>query len=178
MIVIEPGLRSRLFEKFKQADSSGTRRCGGSGLGLTLCKQHAGLRGGDIGIESVLRQGSTFWFRIGVEIANCSDMESQSGRDLLVGTRVLVVDDNATNRSILRHHLQAWEASPTEAEDGPSALAAHRPAAGSSRVVTYLRSKSANVRPRAVWYGTPSIDSPTKIGTLLAASPFSPMKGR
>jgi len=128
-IGIADAARDRIFQSFTQADGSMARKFGGTGLGLAICRQLVDLMEGEIGIESELGQGSMAWFRIGVEIANCSDMESQSGRDLLSGTRVLVVDDNATNRSILRHHLQAWEAISTETEDGPSALEAIRSAA-------------------------------------------------
>jgi len=119
----------RIFQSFTQADGSMARRFGGTGLGLAICRQLVELMGGEIGIDSTEGEGSRVWFQIEVEIASQSDEEGHSERDLLSGARVLVVDDSATNRGILRHHLQAWKALATESEDGPSALEAVRSAA-------------------------------------------------
>ncbi|MCH7866069.1 MAG: response regulator [Myxococcales bacterium] len=121
--------RSRIFESFTQADGSMARRYGGTGLGLAICQQLVELMEGQIGIESEVGKGSQAWFQIDVGIANESEIEGDPEHGVLNGARVLIVDDNATNRNILRHHLDAWRASSSESEDGPSALEAVRSAA-------------------------------------------------
>ena len=121
-IGIPENVRGRIFESFTQADGSMARRFGGTGLGLAISQQLVTLMGGEIGIESEVGEGSQAWFQIDVEILNELDAVSNSERDVLNGAHVLIVDDNATNRSILKHHLDAWNASSLEADDGPSAL--------------------------------------------------------
>jgi len=121
-IGIPENVRGRIFESFTQADGSMARRFGGTGLGLAISQQLVNLMGGEIGIESEVGEGSQAWFQIDVAIVSQPDAGSGSERDVLNGARVLVVDDNATNRSILKHHLDAWNALSLEAVDGPSAL--------------------------------------------------------
>ncbi len=120
-IGIEPQFQHHLFESFTQADGSTTRRFGGSGLGLAIARQLAELMGGEIGVDSVPGQGSTFWFTVSVQVGT----ESATGpvHDLVPpDARVLVVDDNATNRTILTRTLTAWGLRPTEAVSGAQAL--------------------------------------------------------
>jgi PAS domain S-box-containing protein len=122
-----------VFEKFTQADSSTTRRYGGTGLGLAICRQLVELMGGKLGVESFPGRGSTFWFDVTLPVdpeAAGSHAPVPAG---LSGARLLVVDDNATNREILRRQLHAWGLDSAEAEDGPSALTALRVAARSGR---------------------------------------------
>jgi signal transduction histidine kinase/CheY-like chemotaxis protein/HPt (histidine-containing phosphotransfer) domain-containing protein len=120
-IGIPPGARGSLFEPFQQADASTTRRYGGTGLGLAICRQLVLLMGGEIGFESEEGRGSRFFFRVPLErVAAAAGGEPLA--DAAPGMRVLVVDDNATNREILQHRLLSWGARTGVASDGASAL--------------------------------------------------------
>jgi two-component system sensor histidine kinase/response regulator len=122
-IGIAPEDQERLFSAFAQADSSTTRRFGGTGLGLTISRQLVQLMGGHLGLESTPREGSTFWFELSVRRAEdvCASREGDEPRTLS-GQRALVVDDNATNRRILRQQLLSWGIEAVEAADGFEAL--------------------------------------------------------
>ncbi len=121
-IGIEAADQSRLFESFSQADASTTRRFGGTGLGLAISRSLVEVMGGSIGVESEVGVGSTFWFEVPLPLA-ASRAEATPGSDLLHDLRVLVVDDNATNRTILDAQLRAWRMHPELVEDAASALA-------------------------------------------------------
>ncbi len=114
----------RLFRSFSQVDSSTTRKYGGTGLGLVISKRLAEMMGGSMWAESELGKGSTFHFTIKREAsAPISKKRIDKVLPQLEGKRILVVDDNATNRRILNLQLQAWKmigvetASPREALD-------------------------------------------------------------
>jgi PAS domain S-box-containing protein len=109
-----------IFESFTQVDGSTTRRFGGTGLGLTICRQLAQLLGGEIGVESKVGSGSTFWVEVPVEVAANSDAKQSA--ESVSGLRVLIVDDNATNRRILEQQLTSWGCLPECADSGQSAL--------------------------------------------------------
>ena len=107
-IGIPAHLQKRVFEAFDQADGSMTRRFGGTGLGLTIARQLVELMGGRaISVRSVEGQGSTFEFDLRLERAAALAAEPDN-TTAWQGVRVLVVDDNATSREILRHQLHAW----------------------------------------------------------------------
>jgi len=111
-----------LFEKFTQADASTTRHYGGSGLGLAISKQLALMMGGEVGVESETWRGSEFWFTARFEKQpDVPDAELPPPADLR-GVRVLIVDDNATNRELLTRRLLSWGMRPTEAEGGLQAI--------------------------------------------------------
>jgi len=124
-IGIAPEDQQRLFLAFTQADSSTTRRFGGTGLGLAISRQLVDLMGGTIGVVSALGKGSTFWFELSLRRAPSRDGAARPGTvTSLVGRRALIVDDNATNRMILRRQLSSWGVEAAEAVDGLEALAA------------------------------------------------------
>ena len=112
----------RLFQPFTQADPSTTRRFGGTGLGLAISKQIVDSMGGKIGAESRLDEGSTFWFELTLADATADEASRELALRSLQNLRVLVVDDNATNRHIVRHNLTAWRMIADEAASGEDAL--------------------------------------------------------
>jgi CheY-like chemotaxis protein len=119
-----------MFEAFEQADASTTRRYGGTGLGLAISKQLVDLMGGRIGVESVERQGSTFWFTARLEkIREPAGADLPEPRQDLQGLRVLVVDDNATNRSVFSQMLANWGVEVDTVDDGAGGLREMRAAA-------------------------------------------------
>jgi two-component system sensor histidine kinase/response regulator len=131
-IGIPPNRQQKIFEAFSQADSSTTRKYGGTGLGLSISTRLVALMGGRIWIESDPGQGSTFHFTVQMGIGQVSDLPAGHNLDGdfdLRGLRVLVVDDNATNRRILEEVLTQWEMQPASAENGPDALVAMTQAA-------------------------------------------------
>ncbi|MDQ3709141.1 MAG: response regulator [Actinomycetota bacterium] len=113
----------RLFESFSQADASTTRRYGGTGLGLAICRRLVRAMGGRIGMDSEPGSGTTFWFDVPLTVARADSASAVPALGVLPGLRVLVVDDNETNRLILKSQLHAWRMLPDVAADGSSALA-------------------------------------------------------
>nr|WP_320193393.1 PAS domain S-box protein [uncultured Desulfobacter sp.] len=111
-----------LFDKFSQVDASTTRRYGGTGLGLAIAKQLVELMDGDIGVTSHKGHGSRFWFTVKLEKRKDRESDQQPVPVDLQGLRILVVDDNATNRDILTTQLMAWGMRPEQSPNGPQAL--------------------------------------------------------
>ena len=98
-----------IFEPFTQADTSTTREYGGTGLGLAISSQLVALMRGEVGTSSELGTGSTFWFTVQVQaLADGAAVERWSPDSDLAGVRILVVDDNDTQRSILSDYLTRW----------------------------------------------------------------------
>jgi CheY-like chemotaxis protein len=123
-IGISPENQELIFRAFTQADGSTTRRYGGTGLGLTISRQLVELMGGRIWVESQLGEGGTFHFTATFGLSNKLLAQSKSAAPPeLKGIRVLVVDDNGTNRTILDKMLTHWGMRPTLAVDAQSAMA-------------------------------------------------------
>ncbi len=121
-IGIPKGKQATIFESFTQADSSTTRKYGGTGLGTTISKQLVELMGGKIGLESEEVKGSTFWFTAVFDKQAGQEPVSTTKEVDLSNLKVLVVDDNRTNRFILTEYLKSWNCRPVEASGGEEAL--------------------------------------------------------
>jgi CheY-like chemotaxis protein len=118
----------QMFAPFVQADDSTTRRFGGSGLGLAIVKQLTEMMSGDVGAESVLGEGSRFWFTVALERAEVSERgDAQS--ITLAGIRLLAVDDNSTNRRLIVQLGRRWDMYVTAVSSAQEALAQLREAA-------------------------------------------------
>ena len=113
-----------IFDPFAQADSSTTRKYGGTGLGLTISSRLVSMMGGQIWVRSRVGQGTQFHFTMCLAIGDCSavGVEAIAPPALLRGIKVLVVDDNLTNRRILGGMLRHWEMNPALAGSGEEAL--------------------------------------------------------
>ena len=120
--------RVHLFEPFSQADTSTTRRYGGTGLGLAICQQLVAAMGGELGVSSEPGTGSTFWATVPLTFAVEPEQPPPPSAEVLAGLRVIVVDDNETNRVILHDQLSAWGMSVETVADGEAALALMRTA--------------------------------------------------
>ena len=122
-IGIPPEKRESIFEPFTQADASTTRKYGGTGLGLTISARLVSMMGGKIWFESEVGKGTQFHFTARLKaLARHEQSEMAIPAEILRGMSVLIVDDNATNRRILREMLARWEMCSHEADSGAQAL--------------------------------------------------------
>jgi len=115
---IAAAAQSRLFERFNQGDASTTRKFGGSGLGLAITRRLAEMMHGDVGFTSTEGQGSTFWIEVRADAAEAPVAAVETAAAVLEGIRVLVVEDNATNRLIATKLLENLGAQVETAVDG------------------------------------------------------------
>jgi PAS domain S-box-containing protein len=124
-IGIPPEKQQKIFGAFEQADASTTRRYGGTGLGLSLSRKLVKMMGGEVWLESEVDKGSTFHFTVRFQYQpKAQSIHALDETAILRGVRVLVVDDNATNRQILDRTLAYWGMEPTLVENGWDALTA------------------------------------------------------
>jgi two-component system, sensor histidine kinase and response regulator len=128
-IGIDPEQQQYIFNAFSQADESTTRQYGGTGLGLAIAKQLVEMMGGQIGVFSEPGKGSTFWFTVCLDKQPIDTCAMQYDLNLLRGVRVLIVDDNATNRTILHGQIISWGMRNGSAENGKQAIEMLRTAA-------------------------------------------------
>jgi signal transduction histidine kinase/ActR/RegA family two-component response regulator len=123
-IGFDPALKESLFQRFRQADGSATRTHGGAGLGLPLCRQLAVLMGATLDCETAAGRGSSFWLEADFPLASLADAALLADAGEEHAPRVLVVDDNATNRRVLELILESAGLEHAAAENGAQALAA------------------------------------------------------
>jgi two-component system, sensor histidine kinase and response regulator len=122
-IGIAPDKIKTVFESFSQADGSITRKYGGTGLGLTISKKLVEMMGGTIWVESEPGKGSVFHFTVRFKGSRAEPRQApRIKKTVLTGTRVLIVDDNATNRMVLKEMISLWGLVSSEAADGKEAL--------------------------------------------------------
>ncbi|MBI2514513.1 MAG: response regulator [Opitutae bacterium] len=133
---IPAAVQPHLFQAFSQADSSTTRKYGGTGLGLAISRRLVEMMQGRIGVSSEPGSGSDFWFCARFEKTDLADVAFAPEPDGWSNLRVLVVDDNATSRQILRHQIFAWKLQKGSAASGHEALKALREAAAEGRPYT------------------------------------------
>ncbi len=120
--------RDKIFEKFSQVDGSATREHEGTGLGLAIASALVKLMDGEIGVEPGETAGSVFWFTIPLPVHGETRKRQRAPLDV-TGARILIVDDNEVNRSILIEQMQAWQLESVATSSGPEALAVMRFAA-------------------------------------------------
>ncbi len=123
--------QGNLFRAFSQADTSTTRRYGGTGLGLAISRQLVELMGGEISVESVEGKGSSFSFKVPFEAQIAGTEKPLPAKASVEFSRLLIVDDNATNRTILAHYIASWGVRTSGAENGDQAFMMLREAAES-----------------------------------------------
>lgn len=133
---IDPQVQARLFHPFMQADQSTTRRFGGSGLGLSICRELATLMHGRVGVRSRPGQGSRFWLEL--PLPECAAQADPSAFGALeggplAGAQVLMAEDNPVNMTIAVALLEQWGVAVTQAVDGAQAIAAVEAAAAAGR---------------------------------------------
>jgi PAS domain S-box-containing protein len=122
-IGIAPEKQKLIFQPFSQADSSTTRKFGGTGLGLTISKRLVGLMDGNMWVESEVGRGTQFHFTVRFKTSEKPiEVGTVASPETLRGAKVLIVDDNRTNRRILEGMLKRWEMNSTSVEAGEEAL--------------------------------------------------------
>ena len=123
---IADGKQALVFEPFTQADASTTRRYGGAGLGLAICRQLVGLMGGELALESRLGVGSTFSFALPLARGQRSAADPRESEPGCAGrcAHILAAEDNATNQLILRALLEPFDIELTMVADGREAVEA------------------------------------------------------
>lgn len=127
-IGIPRALHQPMFEAFRQADSSATRKYGGTGLGLAITRHLVRVMGGQMGLESELGQGTTFWVDLPLAMAEAVPTASKD-RPSLDGARILMAEDNEINAMIMARYLSRWKADSVHVTDGQQAVEAVKTAA-------------------------------------------------
>lgn len=143
-IGIPPERMDRLFKPFSQVDSSTTRKYGGTGLGLVICKQLIEIMGGHIWVESEVDRGTTFYFTIAAQPLNALPQTLPTSSHVMDGKRVLIVDDNPVHGKILHQQLNNLGITSQIMDSGRSALACLQQGAAFDLVIIDLRMPQMN----------------------------------
>jgi two-component system sensor histidine kinase/response regulator len=134
-IGISAGTKDNLFHKFTQADGSTTRKYGGTGLGLSVCKQLIELQKGEIAVESEVGKGTVFWFTLPLRV-QAEEFKETAGVDIAKGRRFLVVGEKTTGRWIVEEYLRSCDAEFLLCDSGDEALAVLAEMADAGRPVS------------------------------------------
>ena len=164
-IGIAPEKVQKIFEVFQQADTSTTREFGGTGLGLSISKSLVQAMGGQMGVESELGKGSTFWFEIALPVSNTPNDQKTRSFDA-AGRRILIVDDNSVNRKILEEQLFAWGFTPALADGGEQAM----------RLLDFAYKEGKPYDCAILDYQMPNIDGETLASRIRSDNRFEDMK--
>ncbi|MBC7609509.1 MAG: response regulator [Polaromonas sp.] len=167
-IGIPPERISALFQAFMQVDASTTRKYGGTGLGLAICKRLVDLMDGQIGVDSVIGRGSSFWFTVQAPLAHLPAMLGAVDATALQGRHALVVDDHETNIRVLRRQLELWGMRVSSADSGEKALQllaiAHGQASLPDVIITDMHMPEMDgvnlaqaIKSRASWASVPVV---------------------
>lgn len=175
-IGIEADKLEKVFEKFTQADGSTTRVYGGTGLGLTISRKIVELMNGDMWVESVFGEGSSFFFDIDLPVDH-NAKPLTAGNETLIGKRVLVVDDIKINQDILNDRLLGWGMRPVCVSDGVEALTVLKASVEQDDpfgllVLDYLMPGMNGTELSSVIQSNPNID---KIPTVILSSCDNPI---
>ncbi len=159
---IEADKQAMIFEPFTQADTSTTREYGGTGLGLAISTQLVALMGGEVGVSSQVGEGSTFWFTVLVQELTDEPSSDETSSDVdLAGVRALIVDDNATQSSILSDYLNRWGMSVETARSATAALEALHAASDEGRPIEVAFVDTSMRRLEGVALGAAIVADPT-----------------
>jgi PAS domain S-box-containing protein len=132
-IGIPDAAKQRIFAAFSQADTSATRRFGGTGLGLTISAELVDMMGGQLAVESTVGEGSTFTFLVNMVAAGSDAADAGADRSALEGRRVLLVDDNAISARVFIQHLDSWGMRVTSVESLAAGIEEARKARSAGR---------------------------------------------
>jgi hypothetical protein len=115
-------VQTRIFQPFEQADTSVSRAYGGTGLGLSISSRLVSLMGGRLEVDSTTGVGSEFFFTVSLAVVGEDGGRAFPVLPVMIGLRVLVVDDNAVSRQSVEETLARWQMRPTAVGSGPEAL--------------------------------------------------------
>ena len=135
-IGIPPNVQDKIFDSFAQADGSTTRHYGGTGLGLAICKQLAQLMGGNIGVQSEIGKGSTFWFTVALAPSTQHVPLLRLPQHEARALKVLIADDHPESRRALQQQLEAWQIANVSAHNEEEVIAQLRSATAQEHAFT------------------------------------------